>query len=176
MCQVFYGCFYGRLVIWCEVDCAAGARFKMPVNLMNCIIDLCGNDYRGNSTAFYASCSSLSVCSIIWWKHFTLIGLSSILMWPRGSSHRARQALRFCFGLFENEVSSCPYCEMCRQSGWIVHTRIKTLVLCTFVYKCGRTVQRVGKTNYFIVLWLYTLNNVLMSCINMYKYKNNWSS
>lgn len=65
MCQVFYGCFYGRLVICYEVDCAAGARFKMPVNLMNCIIDLYGNDYRGNSTAFYTSCSSLSVCGII---------------------------------------------------------------------------------------------------------------
>lgn len=91
----FYRCFYRRVVIWCEVDCAAGARFKTPVNQMNCIIDLCGNDYRGNSTAFYASFSSLSVCGIIWWKHFTLIGVP-VLFW---CSHRVRRALHSCLWL-----------------------------------------------------------------------------
>lgn len=96
-----YRCFYRHVVICCEVDCAAGARFKTPVNLMNCIIDLCGNDYRGNSTAFYATFSSLSVCGMIWWKHFTLIGLP-VLFWrghAAGCSHRARRALHSCLWL-----------------------------------------------------------------------------
>lgn len=181
MCQVFYGCFYSRLVIWCEVDCAAGARFKMPVNLMNCIIDLYGNDYRGNSTAFYASFSSLSVCGIIWWKHFTLIGLS-FLFWcghvAPATVHAEHSARAFGFGS-DTRQSYDAWSPQLRAFPWsweLWANGIKTTEKsCVLGNQTGAPLKAVGfmifecnRCMYLNVIWYHVLSDMSKFHLNIF--------